>query len=69
MSNRNKGLIITGVALLIVALIVFLVGGYLAGWDFKAWFVSNQAIWVYVLVGIYILVVGIIFMFDYIKKL
>lgn len=61
MNTRNKVLIITGIILLFVALIIFLIGGYLAGWDYAKWFTSSQAIWIYLFIGLYgITVLGII---------
>ena len=69
MNTRNKGLIITGVILLIVALIVFLIGGYLAGWNFVAFFHSQTFILICVLVGIYVVSVTALIVYDKISKL
>ena len=69
MKTRNKALIITGIILLVVALAVFLIGGWLAGWDFVAYFKSRAFVWVCVIVGLYVLGVGAILIFEKIKNL
>ena len=69
MRNRNKALIITGAILLVVALIVFLVGGAIAGWDFVAFFKSQTFMWICILVGIYVIAVVAIIIYDKIKSL
>ena len=69
MKTRNKALIITGVILLVVALAVFLIGGWLAGWDFAAYFKSASFVWLCVLVGLYVLAVVSLIIYDKIKSL
>lgn len=69
MNTRNKALIITGAILLVVALAVFLIGGAIAGWDFVAFFKSQSFVWICVLVGLYVLAVVSIIVYDKIKKL
>lgn len=69
MNTRNKALIITGIILLVVALVVFLIGGWLAGWDFIAYFKSQSFVWLCVLVGVYILSVVSIIVYEKIKRL
>lgn len=69
MNTRNKALIITGAVLLAVALVVFLVGGYLAGWDFAAYFRSQNFVWLCVVVGVYLVVVSIVLIHDRIGRL
>ena len=69
MNTRNKALIITGVILLVVALVVFLIGGWLAGWDFVAYFKSQSFVWICVLVGVYFLSVVLIIVYEKIKRL
>lgn len=69
MNTRNKALIITGCLLLVVALVAFLIGGWLAGWDFGAYFKSSAFVWLCVLVGIYAIGVISLFVYDKIKKL
>jgi hypothetical protein len=66
---KNKAIIITGILLLIVSLIIFLLAGYLAGWDFAAWFTSSQAIWIYVLIGLYVFGVIVLLVVEKIKNL
>jgi len=69
MNKRNLTLIITGCILLAIGIISYLVGGYLAGWDFIAWFKSKQAIWIYSLIVIYIIVVLIVIIKDKVNKI
>ena len=69
MNTRNKGLIITGAILLVVALAVFLMGGWMAGWDFSAFFRSQLFVWICVLLGVYVFAVIAILVYDKIKNL
>lgn len=69
MKNRNKALIITGAILLVVALAIFLIGGAIAGWDFVAFFKSQTFVWICILVGIYVIAVVAIIVYDKIKNL
>ena len=69
MNGRNKALILTGALALGLALVAFIVGGIIAGWDFAAWFSSPAFVWVCVLVGLYGLTVGAILAWDRIRKL
>ena len=69
MVNRNKALILTGVILLVVALTVFLIGGWLAGWDFGAYFRSPAFVWLCVIVILYLLGVIAIILLDKINRL
>lgn len=69
MNNRNKALIITSAIMIVVATVCFLVGGFLAGWDFAAYFRSNAFIWLCVLVGLYVVAVGVVVVKDRIGKL
>lgn len=69
MNTRNKALIITGVILLIIALIVFSIAGYLSGWDIKEWVKSPSFIWVCVILGLYFIGVLSLFVMDKINRL
>ena len=69
MNNRNKALIITSAIMIVVATVCFLVGGFLAGWDFTAYFRSNAFIWLCVLVGLYVVAIGIVVVKDKVSKL
>ena len=69
MKTRNKALIITGIILLVVALAVFLIGGWIAGWNFVAFFQSQLFVWICVLVGLYAIAVVSFLVYDKIKKL
>ena len=69
MNTRNKALVITGIILSIVALIVFLIGGWLSGWDFVAFFKSALFVWICVLVGLYLICVVALVIYDKIREL
>ena len=69
MGNRNKALVVTGIILLVVAFIIFLVGGWIAGWDFAEFFQSQTFVWICILVGIYGLAVAGILIWDKINRL
>lgn len=69
MENKNKALIITGVILFGVAIAIFLIGGWIAGWDFVAFFKSPAFVWLCVIVGIYIIGVSAIVILDKINRL
>ena len=68
MNTRNKSLIITGIIVLVCALVAFLTGGWIAGWDFIAFFKSSTFMWIMILVGIYALVVAVILVRDWLKN-
>lgn len=69
MNTRNKALTITGSIMLVIAAVLFMVGGYLAGWDFAAYFRSQSFVWLCVLVGLYVLVAAAVVIRDKIKEL
>lgn len=69
MNTRNKALTIAGSIMLVIAAVLFMVGGYLAGWDFAAYFRSQSFVWLCVLVGLYVLVVAAVIVRDKIKEL
>ena len=69
MKGRNKPFIIAGIILLVIALAVFLIGGAIAGWDFAAFFHSNDFVWICVFLAIYVFVVVALFIKDRIKRI
>ena len=69
MSNRNKALIITGIIIFALGLVLFLIGGLIAGWDFVKFFKSTTFVWICVLVGLYILFVIFILVKEWYNKL
>ena len=69
MNGRNKALIITGIALFLVAAVIFLVAGAIAGWDFIGFFRSQTFIWLCVAFALYAMVVVCVVVTDKIKKL
>ena len=68
MNTRNKALIITGIAALVIALAAFLIGGAVAGWDFAAFFRSQTFLWICIFVAIYFIVAGAIIIKELIDK-
>ena len=68
MKDRNKALIITGVLVFLCGVIAFLVGGWIAGWDFVAFFKSATFMWICILLGIYALTVIIVLIYDWYKN-
>lgn len=71
MKNKKTNIILYSLLsiILVVGIVLFIVAGYIQGWDFKAWFTSNMAIWCYFLVGIYIIVVIIVWLYSKYEKM
>lgn len=67
--KHKKLLLISAGVFLVFALIMLLVGGYIAGWDILGWFTSKYAMWMYLIGGLYILFVVGLVIYDKIKKL
>ena len=57
MNKRNRTLIICGIIWAILAIIITVVGFILSGVDIIAWFSSKWAMYLYVFLGIYLLVI------------
>lgn len=53
---------------IVVAVVLFLVAGYLKGWDITGWFSSSMAIWCYFIVGIYLIALLIMWLWSKYKK-
>ena len=69
MKNRNKIIIILGIIFVIAAIAFLILGFALSGADIIAWFGSKWAIWLYVFLGTYVIIVAIIFISEKIKNL
>ena len=69
MSTRNKGLILTGIILLAVSAAVFIIGFWLQGFNFAAFFKSQTFIISIALIVIYVIAVLALIIYDKIKKL
>lgn len=69
MRTRNKALIIVGVVLGIIAIILFIIGGWLSGWDIVAWFKSSQAMICFAIFGVYSFVIIGFMCADMIRKM
>lgn len=55
MKFRKKLFLIVTVAFLVLATVLLLVGGYMAGWDIVGWFSSKWATYIYFGAGLYLL--------------
>ena len=67
--EHKKLLLISAGIFLVFAIVMLLVGGYIAGWDILGWFTSKYAMWMYLIGGLYILFVVGLVIYDKIKKL
>ena len=68
MNKRNKALIISGIIWAALALIITFIGFALSGFNLIAWFSSKYAMFFYVFLGVYVIVIIIFFVFPYIKN-
>ena len=68
MNKRNRTLIICGIIWAVLAIFLTLLGFILAGCDIIAWFNSKWAMFVYVFLGVYFLLIGIFFVIPMIKE-
>lgn len=67
MNKRNRTLIICGIIWAILALVITVIGFILSGADIIAWFSSKWAMYIYVFLGVYLLVVIIGFVIPAIR--
>lgn len=67
MNKRNRTLIICGIIWAVLALVLTLLGFILAGYDIVAWFSSKWAMYLYVFLGVYFLVVLVAFVIPMIR--
>lgn len=57
----RKGLVIASVVIVVIAIVGLLVGGYMAGWDIVGWFSTPMAMYLYIGIGLFaILIVGLL---------
>lgn len=56
MNKRNRTLIICGIVWAVLAIIITIVGFIISGVDIIAWFSSKWAMYLYVFLGVYLLV-------------
>ena len=68
MNKRNRTLIICGLVWAILALVLTILGFILSGGDIIAWFSSKWAMYLYVFLGVYLLVVVIAFVIPMIRE-
>ena len=67
MNKRNRTLVICGIVWAVIAIVITIVGFVLSGADILAWFSSKWAMYLYVFLGVYLLVLIIGFIFPAIK--
>ena len=67
MNKRNRTLIICGIVWGALALLLTILGFVLSGGDLLAWFSSKWAMFLYVFLGVYLLVVVIVFVIPMIR--
>lgn len=67
MNKRNRTLIICGIIWAILAVTITILGFALSGADIIAWFSSKWAMYFYVFLGVYLLVIAIFFVIPMIR--
>ena len=69
MNRRRKRLFtIVAIIILILGAIALLIGGIISGWNFIAWLSSTDAMWVYILVGIFLLATITVLIIGWVNK-
>ena len=69
MNRRRKRLFSTvAIIILILGTIALLIGGIISGWNFIAWLSSTDAMWVYILVGIFLLATITVLVIGWVSK-
>jgi len=68
MNRRNKTLIICGIIWAVLGLLITVLGFILSGGDFVAWFSSKPAMFLYIFLVIYFLVILVWFVIPAIKE-
>lgn len=69
MNRRRKRLFtIVAIIILILGAIALLIGGIISGWNFIAWLSSTDAMWVYILVGIFLLATITVLVMGWVSK-
>jgi len=69
MKKRNLILIILGGAFFALAILALIIANAIMGTDFVALLSSRWAIFIYVFLGLYLLVVGFVLISDKVKRL
>lgn len=65
---RKKLFVWTGAGFAAAALVLFLVGGYMSGWDIAGWFSTPTAYILYFLVAFYAVFAVSLFVLDWLRK-
>lgn len=69
MKKRNLILILIGGIALFIAILALIIANLIMGTDFATMFTSRWAIFIYVFLGIYVLIVAYILIADKVRKL
>ena len=70
MKNKNNRIVIVLSLIFVILAIGFIILGFaISGANILAWFGSKWALWFYLFLGIYLLVILYVFIADRIKKL
>ena len=67
MNKRNRTLIICGIIWGALALLITLLGFILMGADIIAWFSSKWALFLYTFLGVYLLVIAVVFVIPMLR--
>ena len=54
--KRDKFVVVTLAAIFFIAVFFLLVAGRMLGWDFLGWFSSDDATWLYIILGIFVFI-------------
>lgn len=66
---RTKIFTIICIVLVVVALLGIAIGYAIIGADIIGWFTSRWAIWIYVFIGLFLVIWGCLELWDWTKKL
>lgn len=69
MKKRNKIILVISAVFVVIAIALLIIGFAISGADIIGWFSSQWAMWFYVIIGTYLLILAMIFIGEKIKKL
>ena len=64
----SKGLVIASAVIVVIAIVGLLVGGYMAGWDIVGWFSTPMAIYLYIGIGLFAILIVVLLVRDWSRK-
>lgn len=68
MLKNRKITILVSVLIALTALVVLLFGGAMAGWNILAWFKSDDATWLYLLIFLFIFITAWMLVNEWVRK-